>query len=182
MKGNTRQPPKERLECVEGNAPDGWVGLNTQACARISQLQGQRENLKNFQPEGTGDTHVKKNSLGFSPAAQGQGERGKSAKMKVKDCNRRAPGPPGCHPLGRKEEFLAEQGFRAGVPKWLTNTGRAEISGQRADKTNTTARCISAPAFHQLSSLHRTARQSQKVILSRGAWDRDSNSTLRASI
>lgn len=118
------------------------MGLNTQACARISQLQGQRENLKNFQPEGTGDTHVKKNNLGFSPAAQGQGERGKSAK----DCNRRAPGPPGCHPLGRKEDFLAEQGFRAGMPDGLTNTDRAEISGQRADKTNTEARCISAPA------------------------------------
>lgn len=118
------------------------MGLNTQACARISQLQGQRENLKNFQPEGTGDTHVKKNSLGFSPAAQGQGERGKSAK----DCNRRTPGPPGCHPLGRKEEFLAEQGFTAGMPDGLTNTDRAEISGQRADKTNTEARCISAPA------------------------------------
>lgn len=68
------------------------------------------------------------------------------------------------------------------MPEGLTNTDRAEISGQRADKTNTKAQCISAPAFHQLSSLHGMARQSQKVILSPGAWDRDSNSTLRASI
>lgn len=148
MKGNTRQRPKERLECVEGKAPNGRVGLNTQACARISQLQGQRENLKNFQPEGTGDTHVKKNSLGFSPAAQGQGERGKSAKTpKVKDCNRRAPGPPGCHPLGRKEEFLAEQGFRAGVPKAAEqrSQGRGQIRQTQKPGASQPLHSISCP-------------------------------------
>lgn len=118
------------------------MGLNTQACARISQLQGQRENLKNFQPEGTGDTHVKKEQSGFLTCRPGA----RRAWEISKGLQRRAPGPPGCHPLGRKEEFLAEQGFRAGMPDGLTNTDRTEISEQRADKTNTEARCISAPA------------------------------------
>lgn len=52
---------------------------------------------------------MKKNSLGFSPAAQGQGERGKSAtdaaSKGLQPQRLRAPGRPSCHPLGQKKYF-----------------------------------------------------------------------------
>lgn len=78
-----------------------------------------RENLKNFQPGRARDTHVKKNSLGFSPAAPGQGERGKPAPDAE---NRIATTEPWARQAAThwvKEIILVVQGFRDRMPEGL---------------------------------------------------------------
>lgn len=79
-----------------------------------------RENLKNFQPGRTRDTHVKKNSLGFSPAALGQGDRGKPATdAESKELQPQSPRPARLPPTGVKEILLSAKDLRAHVPEGL---------------------------------------------------------------